>query len=189
MLKASPIERLAVQERPLVTLIRTAVAVGDRETATRLLDEFSRNRGNTPGRIWEFLKQEARGDVLSMRNETLPEALAAYRKAVPSCGYCVEPDMASAFERAGMPDSALAHLQRWADDGEGIWEAGVYFHSAPIAYFKLGEMYEARGDRTKAVDYYGRFTNLWREADPEFQPRVKEAKRRISELIGEPRRP
>jgi len=94
--------------------------------------------------------------------------------------------MGLAFDSAGMPDSALAHYQHFADVGENIWEGGVVYHWAPIAYFRLGELYEAKGEREKAVDYYGRFTTLWREADPEFQPRVKEAQQRIADLKKEP---
>jgi tetratricopeptide (TPR) repeat protein len=188
-LRRHPLERMPAPEHPLVTLISTAVNVGDRELASRFLEEFERNRGNIPGRAWPFLKQSMRGEVLAMRKESLPEGLVAFRKAAATCSYCVDPSMALAFERAGQPDSALAHYQRWADAGEDLWEPGVYFHWAPIAYFRLGELYEAKGERTRAVDYYGRFTELWREADPEFQPRVKEARRRIAELVAEPRRP
>jgi len=189
LLKAHPLERMPERERPLAVLINTAVAVGDRETATRLLDEFNRNPGNIPGRAWTFLNAGARGAVLSMSKETMPEALAEFRKAAAVCGSCFEYPMALAFERAGMPDSALAHFQRWADIGDNAWEVGVYFHSAPGAYLRLGELYEAKADTAKAVDYYGRFTELWREADPEFQPKVKEVRRRIAELKAEPRRP
>ncbi len=182
VLKAHPPERLAEPERPLMNLIEAAVSAGDRESATRLLSEFSRHRGNIPGRAWGFLKQQARGEVLSMRKETLPEALVGFRKAAVSCSYCADPPMALAFERAGLADSALVYFQRWADAGENIWEAGVYWHWAPIAYFRLGELYAAKGDKTKAIDFYGRFTELWRDADPVLQPRVKEARRRIAEL-------
>ena len=185
-LRAHPPERMPELERPLANLIRAAVSAGDRETAARLLDEFGRNRGNIPARVWEFVKQEMRGEVLSLRKETLSEAIVAFRNTTASCNPCAEPQLALAFEQAGMADSALAHLQHWADVGENVWEAGVYWHWAPIAYFKLGELYEAKGDRTRAVDYYGRFTALWREADPEFQPRVQEARRRIKDLTGEP---
>ena len=189
LLKAHPLERMPERERPLTVLINAAVAADDRETATRLLDEFNRNPGNIPGRAWDFLRAGARGAVLSMSKETMPEALAEFRKGAAVCGSCFESPMALAFERAGMPDSALAHYQRWADIGDNIWEVGVYFHSAPGAYLRLGELYEAKGDTAKAVDYYGRFTELWREADPEFQPKVREVKRRIAELKAEPRRP
>ncbi|HEV8600566.1 MAG TPA: protein kinase [Gemmatimonadales bacterium] len=185
-LRRHPIERLGATERPLVVLIRAALAAGDRERAVRLLDEFDRNRGNVPGRAWPYLRQQLRGEVLALRKETIPEALLALRKAASTCAYCADPPMAMAFERAGMTDSALVHYQRWADAGENFWEAGVYFHWAPLAYFRLGELYEAQGERAKAVDYYGRFTELWREADPDLQPRVKEAIQRIVELRREP---
>jgi len=44
-------------------------------------------------------------------------------------------------------------------------------------------------DLAMTGDYYGRFTELWREADPEFQPKVKEVRLRIADLKAEPRRP
>jgi tetratricopeptide (TPR) repeat protein len=189
VLRDHPLERLQPQERPLLTAIYAATSVGDRDLATRLLEEFARNRGNIPGRAWGFLLQLARGQVLSMSKESLPEGLAAFRKAAAVCAYCAEAPLGLAFERAGMADSALAHYQHWADVGENIWEVGIYYHWAPLAYFRLGELYQAKGDTLKAVDYYGRFTELWREADPEFQPRVKEVRLRIADLKAEPRRP
>ena len=42
----------------------------------------------------------------------------------------------------------------------------------PAALRRAGEMYEAKGDRKKALDYYGRFVDLWKDADPELQPGV-----------------
>jgi Flp pilus assembly protein TadD len=189
ILKAHPLERLPEAERPLITLIEAAVVSGDRETANRMLDEFNRTPGNIPARAWGFLKSEAKGDVLSLRKETLPEAIDELRKSSATCAYCSEPMLALAFERAGMADSARAHLQRWADVGENIWEGGVYFHWPPIAYFRLGELYQEKGDTAHATEFYGKFAELWKDADPELQPRVKEAKRRIAELVAEPRRP
>ena len=41
--------------------------------------------------------------------------------------------------------------------------------------FRLGEIYEARGDRARAAERYGQFVELWKGADPELQPRVTEA--------------
>jgi tetratricopeptide (TPR) repeat protein len=189
ILKAHPPEQLAEAERPLATLILAAVVSGDQEAANRLLDAFIRNPGNIPARAWGFLKMGARGEVLSQRKETLPEGIDELRKASATCAYCYEPELALAFERAGMVDSARAHLQHWADVGENIWEAGVYFHWPPIAYFRLGELYQQKGDTAHATEFYGKFAELWKNADPELQPRVKEAKRRIAELVAEPRRP
>ena len=156
-------------------------------TATRLFEEFQRHRGNVPGRAWNFIKEGVRGEVLAMRQETLRDALVGFHKSAATCSYCVDPPMALAFDRAGMTDSALVYLQRWADAGENIWEAGWYWAWPPVAYLRLGELYEARADTAKAVDFYGRFTELWREADAEFQPKVRDI-RAGSRVNAEPRR-
>jgi len=48
--------------------------------------------------------------------------------------------------------------------------------------FRLGELYENAGDAKRATEYYGRFVDLWKNADAELQPRVAEARKRIDHL-------
>ena len=36
--------------------------------------------------------------------------------------------------------------------------------------------------RDVALEYYGRFADMWKKADPELQPRVADVRRRIAEL-------
>jgi tetratricopeptide (TPR) repeat protein len=141
-----------------------------------------------PGRAWEFGKQLARGRVLSMQAASFPEALSALQKARRNCEYCVDPLLASVFDRAGLPDSALHYYERWAAVGEDTWQNGIYSLDPPLAWFRMAELYEAKGDRAKALDFYGRFTELWREADAQLQPKVRTAKQRMAELVkAEPR--
>jgi DNA-binding SARP family transcriptional activator len=52
----------------------------------------------------------------------------------------------------------------------------------PRAYERLGELYEQRGDTAKAIYYYGKLVELWKDADPELQPRVEAARRAIEAL-------
>jgi hypothetical protein len=52
-------------------------------------------------------------------------------------------------------------------------------------YKRLGELYEAKGDRGRAAGYYRKFVALWRDADPELQPKVAEVQRRLAR-IGRP---
>jgi hypothetical protein len=33
---------------------------------------------------------------------------------------------------------------------------------------RLGELYEAKGNREKAIDYYQRFVNEWKDADRSY---------------------
>ena len=50
---------------------------------------------------------------------------------------------------------------------------------------RLGELYEARGDRKRAAEYYEKFVDLWKNADPELQPGVTEARRWLAALSRE----
>ncbi len=51
---------------------------------------------------------------------------------------------------------------------------------------RLGELYEAKGNRKKAADYYGRLVDLWKDADPELQPGVRKVRARLGRLAQEP---
>jgi tetratricopeptide (TPR) repeat protein len=188
-LRATPPDRLNPHERPLVGLIQAAVAAGKADRAKLFLAEFERSPGDALGRAVPPLRAHARGQVLAMDRASLPQALAEFRRArtgFVACDYCTDVAMADAFDRAGMPDSALAHYERWAGTGEWLWRVGWVSYWQPLAYFRMAELYEAKGDRDRAAEYYGKFAELWKEADTELQPRVKEAKHRIAELVGEP---
>ena len=63
----------------------------------------------------------------------------------------------------------------------GAWDS---FHLA-FTYERLAALYEARGDASKAIYYYGKLVDLWEGADPELQPRVRAARRAIQALSAE----
>ena len=69
------------------------------------------------------------------------------------------------------------YLGRTDLDTDGI-------HSAFLAgaHKRLAELYEARGEREKARSHYARFIELWKDADPELQPLVREARERLVRL-------
>jgi DNA-binding SARP family transcriptional activator len=90
-------------------------------------------------------------------------------------------DLGRAFDQAQLADSAIANFERYIDTPQLNrlpWDAT---YLAAILR-RLGELYEAKGNRTKAVEYYERFVGLWRNADPELQPRVVEVRQRIESL-------
>jgi hypothetical protein len=43
-------------------------------------------------------------------------------------------------------------------------------------------MYEAKGNIDKALTHYSAFVDLWKNADPELQPRVRDVRGRIERL-------
>ncbi|MEO8227699.1 MAG: tetratricopeptide repeat protein, partial [Gemmatimonadota bacterium] len=96
------------------------------------------------------------------------------------CAACTLVFLGLAFDRAGQADSARAYLTRYVDSSGAL---GMdQFYLAP-AMFRLGELYRDAGDTKRAADYYGRFIDLWKNADPELQPRVTEARKRLAELV------
>lgn len=57
-----------------------------------------------------------------------------------------------------------------------------------MTYERLGELYDARGEREKAIDFYTRFVQLWANADPELQPSVRGVRARLAKLSRMERR-
>jgi hypothetical protein len=80
-----------------------------------------------------------------------------------------------------MRDSAIAVAERYATMVNGTRILADGLHLGPTL-FRLGEMFEAKGDTAKAVEYYSQFTELWKDADPDLQVRVTEARNRIARL-------
>jgi tetratricopeptide (TPR) repeat protein/tRNA A-37 threonylcarbamoyl transferase component Bud32 len=97
------------------------------------------------------------------------------------CTACTPVFLGFAFDRGGQADSARTYLTRYAEmTGTGRPFVDRYW-LAP-ALFRLGELYENVGDVRHATEYYGRFLDLWKNADPELQPRVTDARARIDRL-------
>lgn len=97
----------------------------------------------------------------------------------------VETIDALSFEAMEQPDSALVALELLVSTPEPFPFHNDY--SRPGAYRRLGERYEAKGDRTRALEYYGRFVDVWKDADAELQSRVADVRRRIAELTARER--
>jgi hypothetical protein len=125
------------------------------------------------------------------------DALAEYQfvqERILHCPICGLPLLARAYELAGQPDSALAMYETYlATPYSGrIYHAwipagvspalGFDRYWLPVVYERLGDLYEQRPDTAKAVYYYGKLVDLWKDADPELQPRVEAARRAIEAL-------
>jgi len=52
----------------------------------------------------------------------------------------------------------------------------------PAAHLRQAEIYEAMGEPAKAAEQYARFVDMWRDADPELQPIVEEAREAVRRL-------
>jgi tetratricopeptide (TPR) repeat protein len=130
------------------------------------------------------------GDI-AFAERRYEEAAHQYRLAGDSpdpCGTCLWPHEAHAYDLAGKPDSAIAIFTRYLAAGDAwrldVWGPTHFVDGANLASvnLRLGELWEARGDRSKATTYYARFVDLWKDADPELQPQVADVRRRLARL-------
>ena len=65
-----------------------------------------------------------------------------------------------------------------------VLENGSWDLLAPI-HLHVGEIREAQGDTAQAIWHYEAFAELWKEADLEYQPKVREVLQSIAALRGE----
>jgi tetratricopeptide (TPR) repeat protein len=159
-----------------------------------------------PARARDVMSQhQARLDSLTRRQEWVFEArvraeiaraegkidsaVAWYRRGdneadglpTSNCTVCTPLWIGLAFDGGGKADSARVYLTQYAEM-TGTGRNGVDPVYLGPALFRLGELYENAKDATRATEYYGRFVDLWAKADPELQPRVADARKRIEQL-------
>jgi hypothetical protein len=73
-------------------------------------------------------------------------------------------------------------FERYVQAPEGGGRIEVDALALAGAHKRLGELYEAKGERQKAASEYAKFVELWKNADPELQPHVREVKEKLARL-------
>jgi tetratricopeptide (TPR) repeat protein len=119
------------------------------------------------------------------------EALAEFRlgdvsyDGAPSdeCAPCLPFNLARAYDAAGKADSAIMMFERYL--ATPYW--GKPFPDmdplrVPAIRERLGQLYESVGNTEKAIENYRAFIDLWKNADPELQPRLNDARQRLARL-------
>jgi tetratricopeptide (TPR) repeat protein len=181
-----PLDKLPPLNRPYDRLAVLYARAGDRETARRLLREYETAVADGVRRGNQF-RGFAYGE-LALADGRLAEAAAAFRSPAEEwalCLGCGQHELGKVFDRAGQPDSARAAYERDANM-PGLFRIMGDAFTLAASYKRLGELYEARGDRKRAADYYGKFVDLWKDADPELRPAVTEIRQRLARLAQEP---
>ncbi len=181
-----PLDSMDPLDRPYVLLAYLNARAGRLEQARRLLRQYE---ATVPDgmRRGEHFRHAAYG-ALAEAERRDDAALAAYRtwhQSAGECGVCGVFEIAAIHDRLGRADSALAGYELLVRQPtlESVFRLERY--TLARAYKRLGELDEARGDRRKAADSYGRFVDLWQNADPELQPAVREVRTRLSQLARE----
>jgi tetratricopeptide (TPR) repeat protein len=100
------------------------------------------------------------------------------------CPSCLRAERGLVWDRSGNADSAIAEFEGFLThpDISRAWTDHLFL---PNILHRLGQLYDEKGEREKALGYYGRFVELWRNADRELQPTVAEARNRMAALTTE----
>jgi tetratricopeptide (TPR) repeat protein len=187
-LRKYPWERINPEDRPYGNLAGMYAWLRDVPAMQRMRREWEATvpageRAKGLVAWWDSREALARGDlagtIAKMREQ----------RALAPCQRCGLYEEARYWEALGHPDSAEAVLTRAVTTIPSLKdETDDIFYFVPTLN-RLGEMAEGRGDKVAARDYYQRFVDYWRDADPQFQPRVAEAKRRLAALGTDTPRP
>jgi tetratricopeptide (TPR) repeat protein len=126
--------------------------------------------------------QERPADALAALEQIRVELTFPYMHTSAFTNHVLERFLrAEALNVLGRHEEAL----RWYQS-VGLWthsESGLPF-VAP-SHLRRAEIYERLGDNAQAVEHYTRFLDLWKDADPELQPTVRDVKQRLAKLVGE----
>jgi tetratricopeptide (TPR) repeat protein len=182
-----PLDSLAPRDRPYLEVAEVYAGAGRVEQARRLLREYE---AKVPANARRLVDDAGRayGRVAEAEGR-LREAADAYREWNQRDGFCRSCglfELASLYDHQGQLDSAQVVYERLIDTPTAVGHLAADRYALAPTYKRLGELYEAKGDRKRAADYYGRFVELWKNADAELQPGVREVRGRLARLAQEP---
>ncbi len=176
-----PLSSIPKLERPYETLSLIYAISGRPDRARAMLAEQEREMPAAVIAAQQYQRHNALAEIALAEGKP-NVAIAEFRQSDPGgCAMCPLPGVGRAFDQAGRPDSAIATFEKFLDTPsmahaalDPIFRAGIYK--------RLGDLYAARGDTALAVSNYSRFMAAWKDADPDLQVRVEEARRRMKAL-------
>jgi tetratricopeptide (TPR) repeat protein len=196
---AIPFRELPMIDRPYLFAAGMLARVGKLEKARAMLARYRAEMTDTAiARVQSAELHEVLAEI-ALASGKPDEAIAEFHRAdigfdgAPrdECAPCLSFDLARAYDAAGKADSAAMMFERYLST-PFAFKADVEMDPMrlPAIRERLGQLYETLGDTAKAIDNDRAFIELWKNADPELQPRVADAKRRLARLTQpeQPRR-
>ena len=168
---------------------------GRPDRARAVLAQFDAEVKDTTLRRWFEPDRHRTLAEIALTERRPRDAIGEFRQGdlrpdgpVEGCPICIYVALGRAFDQAGMADSAIVMLEPYLSTP---WSNRFSLQADAInlaaVYKRLGELYEERGDRAKTASYAAKFVELWKDADPELQPKVREARALVVRL-GDPER-
>ena len=101
---------------------------------------------------------------------------------------CELTGVGAAYEAAGQTESAIAAYTRYVETPFPDRYASYAYPLGPAIgplLERLGQLHDERGELEEATRFYAQFVELWADADPELQPRVRAAQDRLEAILRE----
>ncbi|HEU5259783.1 MAG TPA: protein kinase [Gemmatimonadales bacterium] len=180
-LRRHPLASLPAEDRPYLGLAWFYAEAGRPDRGRQLLAEYAASVPEAARRSQAF--RHGAAAAVAFAEGRVQDAISAYRAWYDedNCAVCGLFELGRAYERSGERDSALVVYER-AISTPGLFRMLEEASTLGPTYKRLGELYEERGELDKARDYYGRFLDLCKDADPELQPLVRDVRARLSRL-------
>lgn len=186
-LAETPLASLPVEQRRRFTIATHYAWAGRVDQARAMLAQFDAEADPQYRRASAPSRHAALAQILIAEKHPL-DAVREIRASdslpdgpVGDCANCLDPELGRAFDAAGRADSAIFYYNRYINNSYSR-SVGRDALLLPAIEERLGELYEAKGDAAQAEPEYQAFIALWKNADPELQPRVEEATKRLAAL-------
>jgi tetratricopeptide (TPR) repeat protein len=197
-LKKTPLSSFPASDAQYLGVASTFAQAGRVELARAAMADYERTVTDTSlRRDQQPALHAALGEIASAEGRW-QDAVREIRKSdslpdgpVNSCAQCLPLTLLRIFAQAGMADSALAQYEAYLKTPRGARPRTGPDSDVPATTMEaVARMYEQRGDTARAVQAYRDFVEIWKRADPELQPRVAAARKRIEALapVERPRR-
>ena len=176
-----PMESIPPPDRPWGTLLAIAAVTHDAASAHGYAASFEKDGANSRASRVKGSVAVAKGFLALAENKPVDAAARFAEADKGDLGPAqIGPWRAKALDLANQPDSAIAEFERYL----ALPDPGFFTGRDNLAgtHKRLGELYDAKGNTVKALEHYEKFVELWKDADPELQPKVRAARARIDEL-------
>lgn len=180
-----PIASIPDGEAPLLNLAMLSAALGREAEAEAYLERHRTADASFAGRGWDVALAAVAEAELARQSGDVERAIEFYdsmeRGVCHECGLFWKGFL---LEDVGDRAGAIAAWEEYLSRDWHIRHVLDPFGLGSI-YESLGRMHDEEGDPVQAAVYYAQFVELWEDADPELQPRVRAAQARLEEIVRE----
>ena len=186
-----PWSELAEVDRPYLMVAAHLARAGSVDKARAMVARMRAEVKDTSLlRVWQSDLHAVLGEIALAEGRTA-DALREFRRGdigydgapAHECAPCLPFDLGRVFDAAGQADSAIVQYERYL--ATPYWLKPLrQFDPIRVPYIheRLGHLYEAVGNQQKAAENLAAFVALWKNADPELQPRVAAAREKLRRM-------